>query len=56
MSEEKKKQMPTKQFLLEQIRLCQETIQQNQGALNLCMNMLKNECYVTDEKEKEKGV
>lgn len=51
MSEEKK-QLPTKKFLIEQIEHCRKAIEQNQGAINLCLQMIKTECYV---EEQEKG-
>lgn len=43
---------PTKQFLMDQIEACKIAIQQNQGAINLCTNMLNSGCFM---EEGEKG-
>ena len=57
MSEEKKNEQikPTRQFLLSQIEACKLAIQQNQGAINLCQNMLNSGCFMEEEKKEGEG-
>jgi len=44
---------PTKKFLLEQIKSCEEIILLNRGAVNLCQAMIQNNCFVEEEPEKK---
>lgn len=43
--------LPTKSWLESQIALCQRTIDQNVGAINLCRFMLRDGVFVDDKTE-----
>lgn len=47
-NENKEKTMPTKQWLENQIAVCQRMIDQNIGAINLCKLMLRDGVFVDD--------
>ena len=53
--DKKESPKPTKSFLMSQIEVCRQAIHQNQGAMNLCMNMLNNGCFVEEEKKEDKS-
>lgn len=46
---EKPKVLPTREFLVNQIEACKRVIEQNQGAINLCTNMLSAGCFMPEE-------
>ena len=45
---------PTKKFLLDQIKSCEEIILQNRGAIALCQAMINNNCFVEEETQEKK--
>lgn len=47
------KQVPTREFLESQVKLFEEIILKNMGALAFCKAMLEKEIYVPTEKEVE---
>lgn len=55
MESEKPKQLVTKSFLEEQIKVLQSTIERNIGVLNFCNHLLKEGIYVEEDKVSTNG-